>query len=645
MWTLTFKDINDATITVEIEGGNGTLTGAAEPLITRELETDDPFEPVRYQTGYINLVGTDGADIRPTDTFDRPVTIKKNGAIVWLGYIAVGEWNGSMSEYPKTVSLPLISALGVLKNVDYEPTATISNVYQVLKKALNMSQVNWRYLYFSGYAPSIFAFTMTDLAFETYQDKDKEYDGINANMPERGKKKTAFAVLKEICLAFGWQARESDGDIYLTTPDNSASAKRCSFSSMPTSSNVIDVTGESKTVEIASMDQSRSILPAMHQCRITANTNSLDSTILSLKMLLNKLTYSATRFYNTKGTEKKYYICDTYIHNSDIVVTNPNLNPSHPGGDTFVGDQLGRTMIYLGSALCKDAYIDVSESEDSRPDTSTTPCLTLTPSPSPSRVDIATLKGQKNYAIYSSDYMLDLNIDGILIEDDYEYDGHNDTKPIVGLYVKLQFGNLWFNGESWQSTETAFKYKPNNYDFPDNVTLEYNVHGMAIPAPDSVVGKLKLIFQTPLVGDLLEKYDHPRYIRISEASVSLCTKKTNNERLDTEELRYNAQCSPNAKDTYDATHEMYFRSGYATNPSILTHSCIIYPLSSADPSYVVLNRMKSWYERNHYKFQVEAKTSDYKPLDTALFSASNCFIGARQVNWRDAQTRLTLYSK
>lgn len=642
MWTLTFKDKNDATITVEIEGGNGTLTGAAEPLMTRELETDDPFDPVRYQTGYINLVGTDGTDIRPQDTFDRPVTIKKNGIKRWAGYLAVEEWNSSMSENPSTCSLPLISSLAALRYRDFSAAYQMSTVGKVLYKALSASFTN---VYFAVHDIDVFNYALSELAFLKKDDGNKKkYTGINADMPKRANTYTCYDVLSEICKSFGWQAREHYGDLWLTSLDTTTAYKIVRLSDLAANVTTARGSGNGKlsTVNPASMNQSRNYLSPKYQVRITAKRHLQDSELLSLSSVAQKLEWDRFSLFND-NLNYQYYVADLFKPNTSVIEYRHDFGQAC--GDDFIGQQRGSRspseMTYKGATFCRDAFVEHKVLVKNPPSRS----FNLTMTELPSATIVATLKSE-TYNFDEIDGDLDFVISAQAISFDDELNDHPEkrTAELPNLEFYIQFGNMWYNGSTWGSTKTKLNYSPQQW-IAD--AAYHDCTGMRMNMP---TGTGAFLIQIVAPYGIDQDKNPLKYVRISDISLTYKEKRFVHNNVEEEEERFNDMCDANGRDSYVVEHNLFFNGKVSTlnYPALLvySHNAIIYPMVDfTSPLEPLLARMKEWYGKSHYKLQVDAIGSDFGPSDTASYNSFNCIIGARQINWRDAQTRLTLYSR
>ena len=94
-WQIPFKSFIGTSYTIYVydwdyQGNIVTLTGAPEPIMTREDSTQDTFTAIRKQTGYIRVIATPNestllADLMPANNTERLVRlthIKDNATVI-----------------------------------------------------------------------------------------------------------------------------------------------------------------------------------------------------------------------------------------------------------------------------------------------------------------------------------------------------------------------------------------------------------------------------------------------------------------------------------------------------------------------------------------------------------------------------------
>lgn len=113
------------------------LTGASEPFVTEEDDSEEFFEPVRTQTGYLTIVddGTinDGANpfdwqhLLPAEHTSRPVILRNADdptEVLWTGFIQHQQSETTLFEYPIERSYAVYDVLGVLDFIDFNTGLT-----------------------------------------------------------------------------------------------------------------------------------------------------------------------------------------------------------------------------------------------------------------------------------------------------------------------------------------------------------------------------------------------------------------------------------------------------------------------------------------------------------------------------------------
>lgn len=646
MWTLSFADLNGSIIKVEVQGGDGELIGAAEPLVTREQQSDDPFEPVIYQTGYLNIIDVNADGIRPESTFDRPVKVTKDGVIVFLGYIAVEEYTNNFNEKPATISLPLISGVGVLKNVEYVPECINLNVWELLRNCLNKSFTassgfSWSYLYWTHYINTILLKDICDLAFDNSDSFDgKFYDGFNPNLPEDSEGYTVLEVISEICKLFGFTMHEEGSNIYLVL----RAARYNHYWKLRFDEDDTDhsdyITASTSSGSPASTAMSISRLEPKKQVRITAKTHPIPEDILTLENVFNRLAYKNGAYIT--DINNAFYWYDMYKLTADVA----SVSASNTDGN-LVAEQLGvreiANLTNRGAVLCKDYYYSSPDLEER----DIKPTLTIT-------VDTATnvcacLISERKYFFWENiDCFINLKIEFDTInwwqEKNSSWNLKDDEKKKTKtskIFGKLNFGSVWYNGTSWQSEECVICLN----DFQPQLPIYYpttQADGMIIPAPKGHDGRFKIFFCSPL--DSLDT--NLKYLRVTKVDMSLKNQYINKHVTAFDEKRYNAVCDNNAAESYTFSQNLFFIHN-SQIPYLASYNSVLDDLPSITEyeEQGVLELMKAWYNHAHSKVEFEAIGTDFKPAGDLKFLQYSGIIASRQIHWRDNKTRITLLTR
>lgn len=127
------------------------LTGASQPFSTQEDDSDDIFTPIRTQTGYLRVIDTDGtllADLIPANNTECLVQLwsgtNSGGtftphALRWQGFLQAQAYTQPWDNNASMLELPVKSLLGALEDVSISETfaSTEKNVAALILAAFD----------------------------------------------------------------------------------------------------------------------------------------------------------------------------------------------------------------------------------------------------------------------------------------------------------------------------------------------------------------------------------------------------------------------------------------------------------------------------------------------------------------------------
>lgn len=224
-WKVPFKSIGGTDYVVNIYDSTYTgtpveLTGADEPFFTAENNSNDILEPIRYSTGYINIVNNgEAAAIAPMSPKARFVTLTSGNTVMWQGYIKQQQFTQPWDSTPYVIQFPIISALGILDiKVEKGEVAERARIAEYLRLALTKTGATYDYIVFpadlalsSGAAYDvIFRLGLQDRNWFSYKNQnildpdESRFDGMKW-----------FDILSEIMKAFGYTMYEKGRTIYI----------------------------------------------------------------------------------------------------------------------------------------------------------------------------------------------------------------------------------------------------------------------------------------------------------------------------------------------------------------------------------------------------------------------------------------------
>lgn len=253
-WQLPFDSMKGVAYMIDIyddparsaDGGQSwpvQLVGGAEPIKTDEDSSDDFFAPVRSQTGFINIVNTNGElsiyDMLPSGDIDNPVRVVRlsDNAIVWQGFLKCETYTQEYTDRPVEISIPIISMLEAMKSVDIEISdhvhyntlmGHIANCFRQLQNEAGIT------LQGNIYWPK-FIISSTDDMFDfglygsLFFDNEEYISGKTRMFETKGC--SMYDVLDKIATALGCTVREYGQDIYIVRADR-MDFQYCSISSV-----------------------------------------------------------------------------------------------------------------------------------------------------------------------------------------------------------------------------------------------------------------------------------------------------------------------------------------------------------------------------------------------------------------------------
>lgn len=228
-YTITFMPLRATSaqpyvLSIGSGSGNVPLKGGSQPFTTQESDDEDMFTPIRTQTGYFRIVD-DGKDangnpfdwkslIPATDTA-MPVTLTRGGTVVWRGFMQAQDFGSVLYGNPQEREFPVQCVLSVLGGTDINYTqTTIQNFAYLLKQIVDAIPSSCRptEFYIQGGANAQ-EWLLKKIDWQNFVSEDA--DGLTARY-------NMFECLEDMCRFWGWTARTKGTTMYLTCADDAA---------------------------------------------------------------------------------------------------------------------------------------------------------------------------------------------------------------------------------------------------------------------------------------------------------------------------------------------------------------------------------------------------------------------------------------
>ena len=229
-WTIPFKSFNGTSCHVDIydEGFAGevtTLKGDAEPFYYEEGNSSDLLnDVVRYRTGYINVIeenATQLADIYPTTDKQRYVEFYYGASLNFCGYIQVQSFDVDWTAYPRVVSLPVLSPLGIADKLRfgtiYPPV--VKTLGQLLDTVITGLGAAYTHVYLPHITDIDFSLEIFSLIASPWNENYHHSIAAATESVFMGAE-TYWYFIEGICKAFGWMVHDTPNALMFTMFDH-----------------------------------------------------------------------------------------------------------------------------------------------------------------------------------------------------------------------------------------------------------------------------------------------------------------------------------------------------------------------------------------------------------------------------------------
>lgn len=213
------------------------LTGAAVPFETQEDDSDDPFEPVRTQSGYLRIVDTgedndgntfDWRTFIPTTDTDRPVTLtNEDGTVLWMGFMQAQNFGARLYDTPQEREFPLQCPLTVTSryNNTYYKQDYTQNFAFLLKTVVDSIPYVCRpaSIVIQGGSDAQ-TWLLKKIDWQLFFEENTDWEATTQNTGFEGEPQPRYSLydcFEGMCRYWGWTARTNGQFLFLTCVDAS----------------------------------------------------------------------------------------------------------------------------------------------------------------------------------------------------------------------------------------------------------------------------------------------------------------------------------------------------------------------------------------------------------------------------------------
>lgn len=246
-YTYTFNSLRGITYTVNIlvDGFIGTaqrLRPALKPFTVDEDSSDNYFEPLRSQSGYIRIVNEptdldgnafDYKDLIATNVQSHQVQLLLDNALVWVGYIKPVVLTSTLFGYRNTVEIPIQCPIAVLKATKLSfdtQMGTFLTMGQIIYSMFSkLNNITWNNVCLTAnvlhtYGGNSWPFPDLNARISMFNFSDNQdptmasgstFENYNFTWEDET---PCSEVLEKICQYWGWSLYTRGTDIYLIAP-------------------------------------------------------------------------------------------------------------------------------------------------------------------------------------------------------------------------------------------------------------------------------------------------------------------------------------------------------------------------------------------------------------------------------------------
>lgn len=678
-WQIPFASLRTGiiyTVNVYDENYSGTpitLKGGAVPFTTNEDGDDDPFSPIRTQSGNLSIIddgyAADGVtafdwkEFLPAVANSRPVTLThvvNNTTVVdWQGFIQSQDFSGTLYGNPQERHFPIHCVLEVLKS--QQPSTT------------DIQKHNFAYL-INLLESTSETLTGNALGFDTFiiqgnndaqQWLCKQFEWMNFlsendnEEEEITPKYNLFEILEDACKFWGWTCRSQGRTLYLTCYDDLTEPKFVSMTKAQLQTMASGTVAGTNDVDFISTTLSGEIFASTEnddfkrrgpaKASVKGDCNKMDTLFEfappSVRKVMDQGGYSwvagpdpGTGYFTTTpidsfdsllmaGTSSQYGgFCRRQIFSSEEA-DNAEMEDmfvfktGHSYGDNIIQIQTKKAMNYVGGTLkiSGDVFNGSARWEDDNGDDFISLRVGIGMTRATAKwyyIYYTSLEGTITHRWQSSPYTLAATINGGSIKK-------------IGSAVAIPFGHSFAQYDGIPCDDNSLY----GYVFVDflGLTYEHTEH----PARFEI-GNFKITFsREELFIPSSNTHPRPRTLKVDRVT-SREYKASNNSGTGEQ---WNAYCA------FASDNTMEYGYGLLINPNNTFMETAPYGSNNEYPEQHLANRVAAYWAQSKRQVTTELRTDaipaitpQYRiTLDGTVFNPT-----AISRNWRDDITVITL---
>lgn len=371
MKAIKWKSLKDVSYELDIydDQAYAELVPSVVPFVTDVNNSNDFYEPIREQTGSINILGEVSVinGLLAASPAQRPVRLQASRTIngisqtttVWKGYLQTQAFSQTWDKGPNEISLPVMSHLAIIESYNLETIEYLSFA-DFIKR---MSSCTGSSFYSKFVFPAIsniltvLTYRICGRRFASYNDDDSSW--------EYGSYRE---ILEEVCKVFGWVAIEYGATLCFIAPDSTAGYYALTNSELTslasdTTPTYTPITQTTITDSIFGNEHQIDYLPGKKSIKVVGDYAEWDFDLWKLDTGKMTKADNATNEHTASigGNDYLHYYTKTYQSNTQIVVDH---NVNNLRLQNFIADD---DNLDSGSCVVCDREFVTSDSDSYNP--------------------------------------------------------------------------------------------------------------------------------------------------------------------------------------------------------------------------------------------------------------------------------------
>lgn len=239
IYTMPFAALDDTACVVEIEkegytGASAELVAGESPFTVEIGDEEFLYVPTRFSTAKLRVVGGDYLQaLFSTDYRQVRITFKRDGVVTWCGYVKPEVYTQDYTADVFEFEVECVSAMSVLDFIDYTmdgASPAFVSLWSLLEKCVEAAGGK----YTAVHVPHVYAADASGYAAGTANVLQQMTLSEQNFFDEDGEPMTLLEVLEEVCKFLGWTCADWAGELWFVDADATAYRRYASLSAAPT---------------------------------------------------------------------------------------------------------------------------------------------------------------------------------------------------------------------------------------------------------------------------------------------------------------------------------------------------------------------------------------------------------------------------